>query len=346
MVRWGIIGCGNVTEVKSGPAFQNAQDSKLVAVMRRDGDLARDYALRHGVPKWYDHAQALISDPEVDAVYVATPVGSHEQMAQAVAAAGKPAYVEKPMARHAPECERMVRAFETAGVPLFVAYYRRCLPRFQRVQELLARGAVGRLTALRYHYGSPSHAKAMDPLPWRLCARDSGGGLFLDLGCHALDILDFLFGPLRAVQGVAHNVASHHDVEDTVSMVFEVGDGVSGVASWNFASHERVDILEVDGTEGSLGLSVFGDTPIQVSRLGRVEELSVSNPHHIQQPLVQSIVDELMGRGCCPSTGQSAMRTTVVMDGVLSGYYGGRDDAFWERASSWPGRRSRDGARS
>lgn len=338
MVRWGIVGCGNVTEVKSGPAFQKARDSQLVAVMRRDGDLARDYARRHGVPRWYDDANALISDPEVDAVYVATPVGSHDEIARAVAAVGKPAYVEKPMARHTPECERMVRAFRRAGVPLFVAYYRRCLPRFLRVKDLIAQGALGRVTALRYHYGSPSHAKPVDPLPWRLHAPDSGGGLFLDLGCHALDILDFLFGPLRAVQGMAHNVASQHDVEDAVAMVFEVGDGVPGLASWNFARHDRLDRLEIDGSRGSLRLSVFRDTPIQVSGPEGIEEISIANPDHIQQPLVQSIVADLMGRGSCPSTGESALRTTAVMDRVLSGYYGGRDDAFWERPSRWPGR--------
>ena len=98
-VRWGIIGCGNVTEVKSGPAFQNAEGSALVAVMRRHGELAADYARRHGVSRFYDDADRLVSDPEVDAVYVATPPGSHLEHALRACRAGKPAYVEKPMAR-------------------------------------------------------------------------------------------------------------------------------------------------------------------------------------------------------------------------------------------------------
>jgi len=339
VIRWGIVGCGDVTEVKSGPAFRKVRGSKLVAVMRRDGALARQYAKRHGVARWYDDVDALLRDPEVDAVYVATPVGSHAEIARKVAGAGKPAYVEKPMARHAPECEDMVDAFGRAGVPLFVAYYRRKLPRFTQVAALLAAGAVGRVTGVRYHYGSASHRKPTTPLPWRLDAAQSGGGLFLDLGCHALDIIDFLLGPLHEICGMARNVASDHDVEDTVAMTFCVGDGVPGVASWNFAQQKREDGLEIAGTEGHVRLSVFGETPIHVTRGTSVETIEVANPEHIQQPLVRSIVDALLGRSECPSTGETALRTSVVMDTVLCGYYGGREDRFWDRSETWPGRR-------
>src|SRR5436309_7352124 len=115
-VRWGIIGCGDVCEVKSGPGFQKASGSALVAVMRRDGEKARDFAARHGVPKWYDDAQQLIADAEVDAVYVATPPDSHEQCAVAALRAGKPVLVEKPMARKFAECQRMVGAAQEASV--------------------------------------------------------------------------------------------------------------------------------------------------------------------------------------------------------------------------------------
>src|SRR5687768_17696565 len=121
-IRWGIIGCGDVTEVKSGPALQNAEHSRLVAVMRRTGSLARDYAERHGVPRWYDDADALIGDPEVDAVYVATPPDSHKDYTLRAARAGKPVYVEKPMALNFAECQAMVQACRDAGVPLFVAF--------------------------------------------------------------------------------------------------------------------------------------------------------------------------------------------------------------------------------
>ena len=142
-VRWGIIGCGSVTEVKSGPALYKAEGSSLVAVMRRQGALAEAYARRHGVPCWYDDAQALIDDPSVNAVYVATPPSTHCEYTQRAAQAGKPVYVEKPMARTHAECQAMIAACREAGVPLFVAYYRRMLPRFRKIKALIDEGAIG-----------------------------------------------------------------------------------------------------------------------------------------------------------------------------------------------------------
>ena len=204
-IRWGIIGCGDVCEVKSGPAFQKARGSELVSVMRRDGEKAEDYARRHGVPKWTDEAEAIIDDPEVDAVYVATPVGSHCEYALRVAEAGKPCYVEKPMARSGAECERMNAAFAAKGVPLFVAYYRRGLPRFVKARELIRDGAVGEVTSASVRFAARRHDVDPDNVYWRLRAEDAGGGLFMDLGSHALDIMDFMLGAIADVKGFASN---------------------------------------------------------------------------------------------------------------------------------------------
>src|SRR5580700_3113152 len=190
-IRWGIIGCGDVAEVKSGPGFQQARDSELVAVMRRNRAMAADYAIRHNVPRWYDDADALIANPEVDAVYIATPPGNHMEYALKVCAAGKPCYVEKPMARSHAECRQMAAAFERAGLPLFVAYYRRALDRFINARNLIPRDAIGRVTGVNYRFTSPAAKLGGLPLPWRLQAEYAGGGLFLDLGCHTLDIIDF-----------------------------------------------------------------------------------------------------------------------------------------------------------
>jgi 1,5-anhydro-D-fructose reductase (1,5-anhydro-D-mannitol-forming) len=338
-VRWGILGCGNVTEVKSGPGFQKAEGSRLSAVMRRSASLAEDYARRHGVPRWYADADALIRDPEVDAVYVATPPGSHLELALRVAAAGKPAYVEKPMARNGAECVAMIRAFEAAGVPLFVAYYRRALPRFLKVKDLIACETLGKITGVSYRASSPGHRDLeRKALPWRLIAEASGGGLVMDVGCHVLDVVDFLLGPLSDVSGDVANKASACEVEDTVALRFRTG-GVIGTASWNFASSVTEDVLEIDGTEARIRLSVFGSEPAVLCRGGETQSIALPNPSPIQQPLIQTMVDQLRGRGSCPSTGRTAMRTNVVLDTALSSYYGGRDDAYWLRPETWPGRR-------
>lgn len=338
-IRWGIIGCGDVTEVKSGPAFQKTHGSQLVAVMRRTGRLAEDYARRHGVARWYDDADKLIADPEVDAVYVATPPGSHLECAMKVAAAGKPAYVEKPMARNHPECLRMIEAFRSAGRPLFVAYYRRRLPRFLKAKELIDAGRLGKITAVSYRSSDPPPSPGGRIVAgWHLTAEQSGGGLFMDVGCHTLDILDFLLGPLQDVRGSAANLAGVGQVEDSVAMTFATPGGALGGAQWNWAAAVSEDLIQITGTRGRVELSTFGQEPVRLIELdGREERFDLPNPPHVQQPLVQTIVDELGGQGACPSHGESAARTAKVMDTVLAGYYGGRDDAFWQRPGTWPG---------
>lgn len=335
-VSWGIVGCGDVTEVKSGPGFQKARDSALVAVMRRTGHLARDYAERHGVPAWYDDADRLIADPRVTAVYIATPPATHLEYALRVARAGKPAYVEKPMARNHRECVAMVEAFERAGLPLYVAYYRRALPRFLKVKELLDASAIGRPTGVSLLQTRPAPDSADTELPWRLEAASAGGGLVMDMGSHALDIIDFLLGPLDRVGGGAWNLGTVSRVEDRVVGSFTAG-GVPGTASWNYFGAFDEDRLVIDGTSGSIRLSVFGNDPVVLTTRNGREEFDLPNPPHVQQPLIQTVVDDLIGRGTCPSTGRSAARTSAVLDSLLSEYYGGRGDEFWARPESWPG---------
>jgi len=335
-VRWGILGCGDVTEVKSGPGFRLAAGSRLVAVMRRNGARAADYAQRHGVPRWYDQAEALIADPEGDAVYLATPPATHASYARQVAAAGKPAYVEKPMARSVVECDRMIAAFAARGVPLHVAYYRRALPRFLQVKRWLDAGAIGQLTGVDYHHASAAHRLAAG---WRTDVRTAGAGLFLDLGSHALDLIDFLVGPLTDVSGRARNVGRPQEAEDSVVLHFTAG-GVDGVASWNFATDAARDGCRISGTEGCIEYSVFDAAPVRLTRGGETEALEIPHPPHVQQPLIQTVVDSLLGRGHCPSTGESARRTSAVMDAALVSYYGDRGADFWNHPATWPGRRA------
>jgi len=347
-IRWGIIGCGDVCEVKSGPAFYQARGSELRLVMRRDAAKAADFARRHGVARSTADAEELIDSPEVDAVYIATPPGHHLEYALRVAAAGKPCYVEKPMARNATECREMVEAFERARQPLFVAYYRRALPRFVAVKELLASGLLGPLLAVSHVYQGRVQAggAALPPFPatgWRESVSESGGGLFLDLGSHVLDLLDFLLGRLSRVAGSAARRTSSPMTgvaEDTVVMSFATDSGVLGTARYQFHTSAQVDRLELVGALGTLSFSVFGREPLELRVADQLERIETEQPEHVHLPLVQSIVDELSGAGGrCPSTGQSAERASEVMDRVLDDYYGGRQDAFWLRPETWPGGR-------
>tara|TARA_B100000686_G_scaffold351366_1_gene449983 strand:- start:629 stop:1627 length:999 start_codon:yes stop_codon:yes gene_type:complete len=322
-VRWGIIGCGDVTEIKSGPALYKCDGSELVAVMRRDGEKAADYAYRHNIPRWYDNADALIEDPDVDAIYIATPPNSHCHYTLLAAAAGKPVYVEKPMALNYAECKEMTAACAAAKVPLFVAYYRRQLPPFVKVAELLQDGALGQVRfATIQQYGAPSAADLDSTRhPWRVVREIAGNGYFYDLGCHQLDLLDYLLGPVVSARGAAANQAGLYESDDIVSALFEFESGVLGSGLWCFTtfSGNARDCTEIHGSEGRVEFSAFAlDQPVILSTDKGREEFHFPPPEHVQQPLIQTIVDELRGIGKCPSTGQSGGRTNRVLDMVLS----------------------------
>jgi len=321
-IRWGIIGCGNVTEVKSGPGFQKANDSQLVAVMRRNGALAKDYAERHGVPKWYADANALINDPDVDAVYIATPPSSHKEHTLAVARAGKPVYVEKPMARSYAECVEMIEVCRSAGTPLFVAYYRRALPRFLKVKALIESGAIGEprlVTVTLYQKPAPDE---LDPrtLPWRVVPEIAGGGKFLDLASHTLDLLAYYLGPIQSAHGVASNQGKLYRAEDLVTGTFVFESGAHGVGSWCFTAFRDYDMNEIVGTRGKIAFSSFGVEPVVLTTADGVTEFAIAHPLHVHQPLIQAVVDELNGVGQCPSTGVTGARTSWVMDEMLKEY--------------------------
>ncbi|MBN1136511.1 MAG: Gfo/Idh/MocA family oxidoreductase [Anaerolineae bacterium] len=322
-IRWGIIGCGNVTEVKSGPGFQKAQHSALVAVMRRDRALAEDYARRHGVPRWTNDAQALIDAPEIDVVYVATPPAFHMDYTLRVARAGKPVYVEKPMARTHAECQAMIAACQQARVPLFVAYYRRRLPRFLKAQELVASGALGEVRFVEVTLYQRPPAGGYDPqkLPWRVIPAIAGAGLFLDLASHTLDALDFILGPIAQAKGFASNQAGLYAAEDIVSGTWTHQTGVHGLGVWCFAAHANEDRIHIVGDQAALSFSTFGTEPLLlVARDGSQTQCPADTPPHVQQPLIQTIVDELNGAGTCPSSGVSAARTSWAMDQMLAAY--------------------------
>jgi predicted dehydrogenase len=324
-VRWGIIGVGNVTEVKSGPAFYKTENSELVAVMRRNAEKAADYARRHNVSKWYTNASELINDPEVDAVYVATPPGSHARYAIEVMRAGKPVYVEKPMAKNHSECLEMLKVSEETGMPLFVAYYRRALPAFLKVNDMIETGAIGKplIVNIKLHKPPRPNDLKKEDQSWHVYPEISGGGYFFDLASHQFDYLDFLFGPIKEVSGMASNMAGLYPAEDTVVGTWKHESEVTGSGSWCFVADKssETDEIVITGEIGEIVLPCFTHEKVKFTSQEGILEMGFDNPEHIQQNLVQQVVDELRGEGKCVSTGVSAARTSWVLDEMVKNYY-------------------------
>lgn len=320
-INWGFIGCGEVTERKSGPAFNLVEGSRVVAVMSRSSEKASSYAQRHNIPRWHTDAQSLINDPEVNAVYIATPPSSHATYAIMAMKAGKPVYVEKPLAASYVDCQRVMRISRETGVPCFVAYYRRKLPYFDKVQELLQDGAIGKVVNVQIRFSVPPRDLDYNStnLPWRVQRDIAGGGYFYDLAPHQLDLLQEFFGPIVHVSGFSANRGGLYQTEDTVSASFAFQDGMPGSGSWCFVGHEsaRTDQIELIGEKGRICFSVFTYSPIVLQTSQGRQEITIPNPPHVQLPMIEEVVRHLQGNGTCTADCISATSVNWVLDRIL-----------------------------
>ena len=321
-INWGFIGCGEVTEKKSGPAFNEVEGSQVVAVMSRSENKARSYAERHHIRKWYTDAQELIDDPDVNAIYIATPPSSHATFAIMAMRAGKPVYIEKPLAASYNDCIRINRISEQTGVPCFVAYYRRYLPYFQKVKEIIENGTIGKVINVQLRFSV--HPRDLDyknekELPWRLQPDIAGGGYFYDLAPHQIDLLQNIFGVITRAHGYPANRAHLYKAEDTVSACFFFENGVTGSGSWCFVGHEsaKEDRIEVIGDKGSLSFSVFTYEPIVLITSEGKQSITVPNPSYVQLPIIKHVIEHLQGIGHCECTSISATPVNWVLDRIL-----------------------------
>ena len=321
-IGWGFIGCGEVTEKKSGPAFNEVPGSHGVAVMSRNAEKAESYAKRHNIKKWYTDPLELINDPEINAIYIATPPSSHATFAIMAMKAGKPVYIEKPLAASYEDCARINRISELTGVPCFVAYYRRYLPYFQKVKQIIQSGAIGTPANVQIRFSVPPRDldyKSNGSLPWRLQPDIAGGGYFYDLAPHQLDLIQDIFGVITRAHGYCSNMAKLYKAEDTISACFYFENGLPGSGSWCFVGHQsaKEDRIEVIGEKGMLSFSVYNYSPIQLVTSEGRSSIVVPNPPYVQLPIIRSVIEHLQGIGICECTSVSATPVNWVMDRIL-----------------------------
>ena len=313
-INWGMIGCGDVTEVKSGPAFNKVNNSSLVAVMRRDGAKAKDYAERHGVPKWYNDANELINDEEVNAIYIATPPSSHEEYAIAAINAGKPVYIEKPMTLNYASANMITKVAEEKNIKLSVAHYRRGQPLFNKVKELLKEKAIGEVRFVKLEFYKQQLEKESLSIPkvaWRINPEIAGGGLFHDLAPHQLDLMYWFFGDVEKASGYSTNQAKLYDADDIVSgnILFKSGVIFNGLWCFNVAAQDEKDLCEIYGSEGKLSFPIFEHKKIEIYKNGEKDIIPFVPLEHVQQPLIEKVVNYFLDKGpnpmqrrrCCTS---------------------------------------------
>ena len=318
-INWGIIGCGDVTEVKSGPAFNKVKNSALVAVMRRDAAKAEDYAKRHNVPKWYTDANSLINDPDINAIYVATPPSSHEEYTLAALNAGKPVYVEKPMSLNASEAENMTKMAAEKNGKLVVAHYRRAQPLFKKIKSLLAEKVIGetRFARLAFYKKplTPSEL-SIEKIAWRVNPALAGGGLFHDLAPHQLDILYHLFGEPDKASGFATNQAGVYSADDMVTgnILFKSGVQFSGIWCFNVAESDQEDSCEIVGDKGKIIFSFFEQQPVKVIVNGNTEAFAFDTLQHVQQPMIEQVVNYFLDEAPNPCSAEEGVAVMRLID--------------------------------
>ena len=322
IINWGIIGCGNVTEVKSGPAFNKVANSTLYGVMRRNADKASDFASRHHVPVWYSDANELINDPNINAIYIATPPKFHELYAIAAMEKGKAVYVEKPVTLHVGSCKRMIDAVKMNNGKLTVAHYRREVPMFLKVKEMVDQQILGRITEIDLKMFQPHISEVIANLEenWRVVPSLSGGGYFYDLAPHQLDILVYIFGDPLKYKGLSINQSLHYGAEDAVSGSIDFKNGIQFHGSWNFNMPDSMkeDSCQIKGERGYIEFAFFGNQ-IKVV-LDNVEEVLVfQHPPHIQQPMIEKVVQYFLGKAANPCSLEEAFKSLEVMEAFVYG---------------------------
>ncbi len=318
-IRWGVIGCGSVTELKSTPAYQKVTGFTVAAVMGRNEDKVKDYITRHNIEHYYLDVDSMINDPNIDAIYIATPPDSHKEYALKVAQAGKICCIEKPLAPTYQDCLAINKVFSEKNIPLFVAYYRRSLPRFQQIKVWLDSGSIGEIRHINWHLSKPANAHDLSQIyNWRTDKSIALGGYFDDLASHGLDLFNYLLGDIENVVGLSTNQQNLYSAKDAIVASWLHQNGVTGSGSWNFGCSQREDKVEILGSKGRIEFSVFDEQPIKLISEEDTEELFIENPENIQLYHALNMQKHLHHEALHPSTGNTATHTSWVMDNILN----------------------------
>jgi predicted dehydrogenase len=316
-IQWGIIGCGDVTEVKSGPAFNKVPGSALIGVMRRDEEKAKDYARRHGVPKYYRNAQQLIDDPDINAIYIATPPGSHEEYALAAIEAGKPVYVEKPMALNYAAAKNIQQRAEEKNVKLVVAHYRNAQPFFQAIQQMIPDGSLGDVRNVDLVFNRIALTQTdlqQETKAWRVDPAISGGGLFHDMAPHQVGLMLNFFGNVKEAGGQSFNTNDLYKADDNVTGNILFENGIAFTGSWNFNASADRDECTITGTNGWVRFPVFGQHEMISCIAGQEKKVSFDIPQHVQQPMIERTVQYFLGNENNPCNAAQGCETMRVIE--------------------------------
>lgn len=320
IVRWGLIGCGDIARRRVAPALRDLSNCDLVAISRARLELAERFAQEFGAQKWCADWRELLRDPEIDAVYVATPVYLHAAQTIAAAEAGKHVLCEKPMAMNVEECDRMIAACRANNVNLGIAYYRRFYPLIERIKRLLESGEIGKPVIVQINVYSWFNPQPDHPRYWLIQKEQAGGGPMFDVGCHRIEVLLNLFGPIRRITSVGGAVAFEREVEDTAVALFQFERGTCGVLAVSHAAREAQDTLDIVGTLGSIHVEALNAGPMTIQTSGEVRRESYPPTSNLHQPLIADFAAAVIENREPKVSGAIGRAVAEVQQAISQGY--------------------------
>jgi predicted dehydrogenase len=292
-IKWGLIGAGDIAQKRVAAALRDTPSSELVAIARAHPERAESFAKTFGARRWHRNAEELFADREIDAVYVATPVHLHAAQTVAAAEAGKHVLCEKPMALDVGECDRMIAACREHDVRLGVAYYRHFYPVIARIKAIVASGEIGDPVVAQIEAFEWCNLPPGDPRSWFMKKAEAGGGPMFDFGCHRLEVLIDLFGPVRRVTSIAANVVFDREVEDTAIASLQFERGTCATLAVTHAALEARDTLRIFGTNGSIHVETLNKGDLRIVAGGQ-ERREVEPPAaNLHQPLIEDFVEAI-----------------------------------------------------
>ncbi len=318
VLRWGILGCGNVAEHKGGPPLYSVDDSELIAVMRRDQAKAEDFAERHGAKRAYTDVEKLLSDDEINAIYIATPPNLHCEQTVRAARAGKHILCEKPMAMSVSECKQMVDACSEAGITLMLAYYRNHYPNVVQMKTLMDEDVIGDVVLARINCTSYYNPNRQDLRNWRINPEISGGGVLMDIGSHRISLLQYLLGDVVSVRGFAETVHLDVAVDDSAVFTLRFESGAHAVANINWNVGIGIDDVEVYGTKGRLRCSPLNSANLTLeTKSDGVKALPQTPLPHTHTGLVEDFINHIRTGEPIRCTGELGLQTNAIIAEIM-----------------------------
>lgn len=329
-INWAFIGCGNVVKYKSGGAFNIPGISSIEAVFSRNERNAKSVSSMFQATNYFTSVEELLSDNSINAVYIATPPGSHLKNALSCCRANKPVYIEKPLARNLTEANTIVNSFKESHIPIYVAHYYRAQPKFKFIKDQIQKNVIGIPEVVHFCL-----ERYYEPLPWHYKPEISGGGRFFDIAPHSLDIIQNLFGKFFDIHGNACNYNSKYQVEDVVMMTFMTESGVACSANYFLNSNCKQDKMVIIGSKGKMSFSVHDNSNVIIENSDGLKTYSFVAPTWEEQYMIKEVTDALKGKKNLAVSGEESLNIIAAMDIALCEFYHGRNDNFWERPNTW-----------